>query len=207
MPKTSDDTAGPSAEIAPDRISTILEAACRVIARDGAHGLHMRAVADEAGVSKALVHYYFATRQELLRRAFAHAEHALDAAVEEQLAGYATGRERLERALVLRLEAYAAAPDGRGLWNEVWSSATFDPALRPLMRDWYATWLARLRSLVDEGLRDGSIRALEDPEAAAWRLGALADGVESLLYLDVVDAAAAAAIVLDAVGRELSSQA
>ncbi len=54
-----------------DRIAAILEAACRVIARDGAHGLHMQAVADEAGVSKALVHYYFATRQELLRRAFA----------------------------------------------------------------------------------------------------------------------------------------
>lgn len=207
MPKTTDETAAPSAEIASDRISAILEAACRVIAREGAHGLHMRAVADEAGVSKALVHYYFATRQELLRRAFAHAEHALDAAVEAKLAGYATGRERLERALVLRLEAYTATPDGRGLWNEVWSSATFDPALRPLMREWYSTWFARLRSLVDEGLRDGSIHALEDPEAVAWRLGSLADGVESLLYLDVVDAAAAAAIVLDAVGRELSPRA
>ena len=34
---------------------------------EGAHGLRMASVAAEAGVSKALVHYYFATRQELLR--------------------------------------------------------------------------------------------------------------------------------------------
>ena len=57
-----------------DRVVAILEAACRVIVREGAHGLRMASVADEAGVSKALVHYYFATRQELLRSAFAFSE-------------------------------------------------------------------------------------------------------------------------------------
>jgi AcrR family transcriptional regulator len=204
MAHATDGTARATAESATDRISAILDAACRVIARDGAHGLHMRAVADEAGVSKALVHYYFATRQELLRRAFGHAEHALDAMVEAELAGLDTGRLRLERVLLLGLEASTAAPDGRGLWNEVWSSATFDPALRPLMRDWYSTWLGRLHALVEEGLRDGSIRPLDDPASVAWRLGALADGVESLLYLEVVDPDGAAGMVLDAVARELS---
>ena len=51
----------------PDRVVEILDAACRVIARDGWTGLRMDAVAREAGVSKALVHYYFATRKGLLR--------------------------------------------------------------------------------------------------------------------------------------------
>ena len=40
-----------------DRVAEILDSACRVIARDGWHGLRMDAVAREAGVSKALVHY------------------------------------------------------------------------------------------------------------------------------------------------------
>ncbi len=44
-----------------DRETGILEAACRVIAREGADGLRMGAVAREAGVSSALIHYYFAT--------------------------------------------------------------------------------------------------------------------------------------------------
>jgi len=54
-----------------DRTADILEAACRVIARDGADGLRMGQVAREAGVSSALIHYYFATRADLLLRAFA----------------------------------------------------------------------------------------------------------------------------------------
>jgi AcrR family transcriptional regulator len=57
-----------------DRSIHILEAACRVIVREGPHGLRMARVAEEAKVSKALVHYYFATRQELLRNAFAFSE-------------------------------------------------------------------------------------------------------------------------------------
>ena len=40
-----------------ERVVAILEAACRVVVREGAHGLRMAAVAREAGVSKALVHY------------------------------------------------------------------------------------------------------------------------------------------------------
>ncbi len=54
--------------------------------RDGAHGLRMATVAAEAGVSKALVHYYFSTRQELLRKAFAYADRHLNEAVDAELA-------------------------------------------------------------------------------------------------------------------------
>jgi len=53
-----------------DRRSQILECTCSVIARDGAEGLRMAAVAREAGVSSALLHYYFATREDLIRLAF-----------------------------------------------------------------------------------------------------------------------------------------
>ena len=51
------------APAAGERVADILEAVNRVVVRDGAHGLRMAGVAKEAGVSKALVHYYFATRQ------------------------------------------------------------------------------------------------------------------------------------------------
>ena len=66
------------------RREAILEAACRVIARGGAERLRMSDVAAEAGVSSALVHYYCATREELLRQAFVHAD-ARAAAAEAEL--------------------------------------------------------------------------------------------------------------------------
>src|SRR5712692_5239565 len=88
-----------------DRVVAILEAACRVVVREGAHGLRMASVADEAGVSKALVHYYFSTRQELLRSAFAFSEGRLDQLLEEEIAGLKTGAARLERALLVSIDA------------------------------------------------------------------------------------------------------
>src|SRR5690349_22384075 len=88
-----------------ERVVEILEAACRVVVREGAHGLRMASVADEAGVSKALVHYYFSTRQELLRSAFAFSESRLDQLVEDEIAGLATGVDRLERALLVSIDA------------------------------------------------------------------------------------------------------
>ena len=81
------DTVTPATE----RSVRILEAACRVIVRDGAHGLRMAGVAKEAGVSKALVHYYFATRQELLRSAFAFSESRWNAAVDGELESVTDG--------------------------------------------------------------------------------------------------------------------
>src|SRR5215471_676491 len=91
-----------------DRVVAILEAACRVVVREGSHGLRMASVAEEAGVSKALVHYYFSTRQELLRSAFAFSESRLDQLVEDEVAGLETGAERLERALLVSLDPETA---------------------------------------------------------------------------------------------------
>lgn len=193
----------PATDTQASRIEAILDAACRVIASEGAHGLHMKTVADEAGVSKALVHYYFATRQELLRRAFGHAEQQLDRAVDEELAPLATGAERLERALLVSIDADSAFGEQRVLWNEVWSSVRFDDELRPLMRDWYEAWLARLVALVEAGQEDGSIRQGVDARGAAWRLGATADGVDSLLYLRIVDREGAVELVREALASEL----
>jgi AcrR family transcriptional regulator len=186
------------------RVGEILEAACRVVARDGAHGLHMKAVAEEAGVSKALIHYYFATRQELLRRTFVHAERHLDRILDEELAEIATGAQRLERTLMISLDADSTFGERRVFWNEVWSSVGFDEELRPLMRAWYEDWLARLVAVVEEGRADGSIPRSVDARTTAWRLGAVADGVDSLLYLGIVSHDGAAEMIRTALARELA---
>jgi AcrR family transcriptional regulator len=199
------DTASVSASAAVnERVALILEAACRVVAREGAHGLRMASVAEEAGVSKALVHYYFSTRQELLRNAFAFSEERLAAAVADGLAGLATGAERLEQALLASLGPEPPFREQRALWNEVWSSLRFDDALRPLVERSYREWLGRIVALVEEGLDDGSIPASVDPVESGWRLGAVADGVDSLLYLGLVDRDTAHVLVRGSIRRELA---
>jgi AcrR family transcriptional regulator len=48
----------------------ILNAAHRVFLRRGTHGARMQEVADEAGVNKALLHYYFRSKDRLAEAAF-----------------------------------------------------------------------------------------------------------------------------------------
>ncbi|HTS73794.1 MAG TPA: TetR family transcriptional regulator [Gaiellaceae bacterium] len=188
-----------------ERVVEILEAACRVVVREGAHGLRMAAVAQEAGVSKALVHYYFANRRELLRNAFSWADERWDTALDAELAHAGTGAAQLERALLMSVDPQAPFGDHRALWNEVWSSLRFDDELRPLVDSSYRVWLKRLAGLVDEGRRDGSIPAAVESTPAAWRLAAIGDGIDSMLYLGLLRPQKARALIRAGIRRELSA--
>jgi AcrR family transcriptional regulator len=188
-----------------DRVVAILEAACRVIVREGAHGLRMASVADEAGVSKALVHYYFSTRRELLRSAFAFSESRLDELVDEEIAGLVSGAARLERVLLVSIDADTPISEQRALWNEVWSSLRFDDELKPLVEGWYRTWLDRVVRLLEEGRADGSVPDAVEAPAAGARLAAAADGVDSMLYLGILGRDAARDVLLGSLHRELAT--
>jgi AcrR family transcriptional regulator len=51
----------------------ILEAAKRIFQRKGMDGARMQEIADEAGINKALLHYYFRSKQLLFEAVFKHA--------------------------------------------------------------------------------------------------------------------------------------
>jgi AcrR family transcriptional regulator len=188
-----------------DRPAVILEAACRVIVREGAHGLRMARVAEEAGVSKALVHYYFSTRQELLRNAFAFSEARWLAAVNADLAESASGAAMVERVLLVSVETKLPFSEQRALWNEVWSSLRADDELRPVVERSYRAWLDRVVSLIEQGQGDGSIPADVEASTAGLRLAAVADGLDSLLYLGLIDRQQARDLIRSSIVRELGT--
>jgi AcrR family transcriptional regulator len=185
------------------RVDEILRAACRVVVVGGASDLRIGRVAEEAGVSRTLVHYYFTTRQELLRATFAYAEDMRVAALERELAGIETGAERAERALVRTIDP--ELEETPALWNEVWSSLRYDAELRPLVRDRYRAWAERIVRLLDEGRADGSVPRSVDPAGTGWRLAAAADGLDSILYLGLLDREGARELLDSCLRRELSA--
>lgn len=176
-----------------------------MVVRDGAHGLRMASVAREAGVSKALLHYYFATRQELLRAAFAFSSDLWDEAVAISLQETPTGAERVERYLLASVDPTDPFGEHRALWNEVWSSLRVDSELRPLVVETYRDWLARLVTLIEEGRDDGSISTGVDALGAGRRLAAVADGLESVLYLGLAERSLARQLLRESLARELGA--
>lgn len=187
-----------------DRVADILQSACRVVVRDGAHGLRMASVAQEAGVSKALLHYYFSTRQELVRAAFAFSSDRWDEAVAARLARVPDGAGRVELYLFSSVDSNEPFNEHRALWNEVWSSLRVDSELRPLVRDAYRAWVQRLVALIDEGRRDGSIPREVVASATGRRLAAVADGLDSMLYLGLADRRKARELLRESLARELA---
>jgi AcrR family transcriptional regulator len=192
-----------SVQPATDRVDAILRAACRVVVARGAHDLRIGTVAKEAGVSRTLVHYYFTTRQELLRAAFAYAEDRRVEALEAELAALPTGAARAERALLRTIEP--ALDETPALWNEVWSSFRDDAELRPLVQDRYRAWAERIVRLLEDGREDGSVSQVVDSLEAGWRLAATADGLDSILYLGLVDQGRARQLLASCLQRELSA--
>ena len=51
----------------------ILEAARKVFVKKGMYGARMQDIADEAGINKALLHYYFESKDKLFEKVFMEA--------------------------------------------------------------------------------------------------------------------------------------
>jgi AcrR family transcriptional regulator len=193
----------PASPAATARVDEILRAACRVVVAGGASDLRIGSVAQEAGVSRTLVHYYFTTRQELLRATFAYAEDLRVAALDAELASIETGAERAERALVRTIEP--ELEETPALWNEVWSSLRYDEELGPLVQERYNAWIERIVRLLDDGRGDGSVPQSVDSVAAGWRLAATADGLDSIRYLGILDRDEARELLVSCFRRELAA--
>ena len=84
----------------------------------------------------------------------------------------------------------------------MWSSLRYDE-LRPLVDGSYRAWLDLLVELIDEGRNDGAIAADVGAAEAAWRLVAIGDGVDSMLYVGLIDRERARRLVVASVRREL----
>ena len=163
----------------------------------------MAAVAREAAVSKALVHYYFTTRQELLSAAFAYSGERWQSAVADELRRARDAARRVERFLLASVDPSAPYGEHRALWNEVWSSLRVDEELRPFVQEAYRDWVSRVVSLLEEGRRDGSVPKSLDSRSAGWRLASVVDGLDSMLYLGLVDRRRARLLVRQSLEREL----
>jgi AcrR family transcriptional regulator len=172
-------------EPASDRKHALLDAACRVIAQAGAARLRVADVAREAGVSTALVHYYFPARADVIEQAFAHADDLADAVAEADLREIRTGRGRVERLFATWAGDDPAIRANWAVWYEMWQYGAHNDEARTLVETSHRRWLEQIHDLITEGIDDGSIPATVEPWPAARRLAACANewGREALLGL------------------------
>jgi len=157
----------------------ILQAACALIAERGIGGARIAQIANAAGVSTALVHYHFRTREVLLAETLDYA-FDLAAAVRLRPAGDNGGRGSAAHRLADVIEQSLPTTDpGRRewqLWAELWLGAARDPSLRPIAAQMYARYRTWIAAAIAEGIAAGQFAPV-DPGDTADVAMALIDGL------------------------------
>ena len=158
----------------PDARRLSLIAACaRVLAREGAAGTSVRAIAVEAGVSPGLVGHYFAGIDALVASTYAHVEAQVSAAIEAALdsAGH-DPRARLDAFVTASFRPPVASGELLATWIAFWSLVRTRADIARQHDQQYAAFRARLEALLaDCGTPPADLRR------AAISITALIDGL------------------------------
>lgn len=95
----------------PDTRDRILDAAQLEFQRSGTAGTRTQEIADQAGVNKALLHYYFSTKDELAQAVFRRAAKRLIPPVMGELASENPLETKVRRVVQLYLDLLTEAPE------------------------------------------------------------------------------------------------
>lgn len=185
----------------------MLRAAAELICERGFGDTRIADVAKRAGVSSALVIYYFGTRDRLLVDALRHSEESFYEAAEKMLAEVTSLRERLS--LLIKWTCVPAAdneiPGAWGLWFDLWAQAFRHDEVKAGRVELDARW----RRMIVDAIRSAEASELDsavDARLFALEFGALLDGLSIQVALDdpEVDSDVAYDIAMRFAERELN---
>lgn len=154
----------------------IIDAAYGVLVADGYDEFTTQAVADAAGVSQSLIHYYFDTKQDLLEELW---EVGLDGLTEvvEQRADVTDPRERVLE-LVYCLVQTDTLEDGIGLMRlrlELKAQAPYDAGAREVV-EYDKQFLAEyFVDAIEDGIESSRFRSVDSEAFAALILAAVSE--------------------------------
>ena len=154
----------------------ILAAAMRQIAERGYAGMRLADVAVDAGVSLGLVQHYFGTRTGLLQATFETGTEVNLRRAREIAHGPGTPSERLTGLIRWGCADIDAADGSWEFWFEFWLAALREPELSLRNRAGDQGWQGAFRTVLSDGIADGSFAPDGTPEQVATKLVTLLDG-------------------------------
>jgi AcrR family transcriptional regulator len=191
---------------ADQRRAEILDAALGIISERGYAETRIADVADRAGVSPALVIYYYKTKDQLLTEAIRYYEDAWYAVGQARIANLPTAAARLEEYVAMTCLAGTAPAlnDSWQLWLDFWTQAVRNEAIASVRRKSGERWREAIVSLVRAGQEAGEFGDI-DAASFAICLSALLDGMTVQLAVadPVVDGTRAFELTMRFVASQL----
>jgi AcrR family transcriptional regulator len=175
---------------ADQRREQMLHAALEVISARGYADTRIADVAERAGVSPALVIYYFKTKDQLLTEAIRYYEDTWYAVGQSRMAALTSAAERIEEFVAMSClsEAEPEPASSWGLWLDFWAQAARNGEVASVRQKSDERWRDIIASQVREGQEAGEFREVDAASFAIY-LSTLLDGLTIQIALNdpVVD--------------------
>ncbi len=168
---------------ADDSRDRVLRAALDVIAERGFDSTRLADVAERAGVSPALVVYYFKTKDTVLTEAIRLGERSWYEAVDRRLQDRERADDRLEDLVAMTFFSDDVSGEPWSLWLDLWAQSVHHHEVGEVRHEFDAQWRAKIRDLVVDGQRRGEF-CKADPDDFAVALSALLDGFAVQIALE-----------------------
>jgi AcrR family transcriptional regulator len=171
------------------RREQLLRSALEVIVTRGYADTRIADVAEHAGISPALVIYYFKTRDQLLTEALRYSEDAWYAAGTQRLASIATAVGRLTELIAMTClpDTDPAARTEWLLWLDLWALSPRNPGVATVRRKFDERWREAITATVLSGQESGEFSTAVDAGEFAVTLSALLDGMAVQIALEDPD--------------------
>ncbi len=157
------------------RCEALVEAAIQAIADGGFEKLTTRNVAARTGMNIATLHYYFATKEDLIEATLRRVVRELETPFLPGAGGNPLIELRDEFAATF--ERLKRRPEIYRLLVELHARSSHDPSSRRLLAAMTGSWNRNIAAYLSEGIKRGVFRADLDVEAAALGIMASVKGI------------------------------
>ncbi len=150
-------------EPSPGRRQELVLAAFELVAERGFEGLRTRDVAARVGVNVATLHYYFPSKEALIRGVLEHAMSRF----RTTLAPHGSSADQMRNHLRAVRDLLTKEPEIGSVMAEFALRSARDEAVRGIMREMFDSWHRMVRGLLQRAARDGQLPPEVDIDGAA----------------------------------------
>lgn len=173
----------PKVGVAPKRRAEIIEATFFCIALKGYSNITMQDIADSAGVSKGVIHYYFRNKEELFLSVFEKLIGDLDAHIARRVEQVETPPEQLRAIIAAVFEKIRGNKKFQIVLLDFWAHSTRNATLKNANSNQYGRYRHITKKIIADGITQGYFRKCDPGHVASALIGL----IEGLLVQWVAD--------------------
>ena len=161
----------PKVGIAPKRRAEIIEATFFCIALKGYSNITMQDIADSAGVSKGVIHYYFRNKEELFLSVFEKLVRDIDVHIARKVERAGTPTEKICAIISAVFEKIRENKKFQVVLLDFWAHSTKNPTLKAANANQYARHRHIAKKIIANGIEGGHFKKCDPARVASALIG------------------------------------